>query len=84
MLSERNGEWETGVMEHPFGRGINFQIFVSEIAPIVKALAAVDYPLMKAPWESWYRKDDEKVGQREFLVQDPDGYVLRFAERLWT
>ncbi|OPZ24446.1 MAG: Glyoxalase-like domain protein [bacterium ADurb.BinA186] len=82
MLSERNGHWETGIFEYPFGRGINFQILVSNIDPILKLLAAQAYPLMKAPWESWYRKDDQQVGQSEFLVQDPDGYLLRFAQHL--
>jgi catechol 2,3-dioxygenase-like lactoylglutathione lyase family enzyme len=82
MLEERNGHWETGRMEHPFGRGINFQIIIAEIAPIITELSYRKYPLMKAPWDSWYRKEDHEVGQRQFLVQDPDGYLLRFAESL--
>jgi hypothetical protein len=80
MLSERNGHWETGELEKPFGRGINFQILVSRIEPIHDALISLEYPIMKAPWISWYRKGDTMVGQKEFLVQDPDGYLLRFAE----
>ena len=82
MLEERNGNWETGAMEYPFGRGINFEILVSKVEPIVASLQSAGYPLMKAPWESWYRLNGQKVGQREFLVQDPDGYLLRFAEKL--
>ena len=82
MLEERNGNWTTGVLEYPFGRGINFEIFVSKIDPIIASLQTAGYPLMKAAWESWYRKNDQAVGQREFLVQDPDGYLLRFAESL--
>ena len=82
MLDEQNGNWETGPLEQPFGRGINFQLEVHQLDPILKSLEASDYPLMKPPWESWYRKDDQRIGQREFLIQDPDGYLLRFAESL--
>lgn len=32
--------------------------------------------------EAWYRKGDFEVGQRQFLVQDPDGYLLRLVEGL--
>jgi hypothetical protein len=32
--------------------------------------------------EKWYRKDNHGVGSRQFLVQDPDGYLLRFSENL--
>lgn len=82
MLEEENGTWQTGPLHYPFGRGINFQMEVAKIDPIVKSLTTANYPLMKAPFESWYRKDDQKLGQREFLVQDPDGYLLRFCEFL--
>ena len=85
MLEERSiGQWETGLLERPFGRGINFQIKVPQIAPLIESLSRQGYPLMKAPWESWYRKDDTLVGQYQFLIQDPDGYLLRFAEHLGT
>lgn len=29
-----------------------------------------------------YRQDNKLLGNKEFLVQDPDGYLLRFAEDL--
>ena len=29
-----------------------------------------------------YRQDNKLLGNREFLVQDPDGYLLRFSEYL--
>lgn len=82
MLQERNGNWETGVLEYPYGRGINFQIQVNSISVMLDILSKDGYPLMKDPWESWYRRDDVFIGQREFLVQDPDGYLLRFFEHL--
>jgi catechol 2,3-dioxygenase-like lactoylglutathione lyase family enzyme len=85
MLCERNGRWEPAEMQRPFGRGINLQITVERIAPMLAALEAAGWALYEGPTEAWYRTgDDREGGQREFLVQDPDGYLLRFAEDLGT
>jgi len=75
MLCGRDGSWETAEMQPPFGRGINLQMMVPALEPILAALVAAGWELYQAPVEAWY-----EVGQREFLVQDPDGYLLRFAE----
>lgn len=32
--------------------------------------------------EAWYRAGDAELGQRQTLVQGPDGYLLRLAEPL--
>lgn len=82
MLCARNGRWETGALARPFGRGVNFQIMVERLEPILEALAAAEWALFEAPSVAWYRTGDIEGGQREFLVQDPDGYLLRFAEDL--
>ncbi len=74
--------WHVGEMTRPFGRGINLQIEVRAIAPMLEALAAAGWPLYLEPRERWYRAGDHESGQRQFLVQDPDGYLLRFAEYL--
>jgi catechol 2,3-dioxygenase-like lactoylglutathione lyase family enzyme len=84
MLCERNGRWEPAEMQRPFGRGINLQITVEQIAPMLAALEAAGWALYEEPNEAWYRTGDREGGQREFLVQDPDGYLLRFAEDLGT
>jgi catechol 2,3-dioxygenase-like lactoylglutathione lyase family enzyme len=84
MLCERNGRWEPAAMQQPFGRGINLQITVERIAPMLVALEAAGWALYEGPTEAWYRTGDREGGQREFLVQDPDGYLLRFAEDLGT
>lgn len=84
MLCELNGRWETAEMQLPFGRGINFQMVVDRIAPILSALDEAKWPLYEPPNEAWYRVGDQEVGQREFLVQDPDGYLIRLVERLGT
>lgn len=84
MLCELNGRWETAEMQRPFGRGVNFQMVVDRIAPMLKALDDAKWPLYEQPNEAWYRVGDQEYGQREFLVQDPDGYLIRFTERLGT
>jgi catechol 2,3-dioxygenase-like lactoylglutathione lyase family enzyme len=83
MLCQVNGNWKVGTLERPFGRGINFQIATKDIAPIVSALKAAEWPLYREPYEVWYRLGDNvEGGSREFLVQDPDGYLVRFAESI--
>lgn len=68
--------------EHPFGRGLNVQIQVDEIRPLVGALAAARIPLYLDIEDRWYRKDGVEVGNRQFVVADPDGYLLRFFQPL--
>lgn len=82
MLCERNGLWEPDKMERPFGRGINLQMTVGSHTPILAALSEASWPLYEQPSEAWYRAGDCERGQRQFLVQDPDGYLLRFIEDL--
>jgi catechol 2,3-dioxygenase-like lactoylglutathione lyase family enzyme len=79
---ERSRNWIVGPMEAPFGRGINFQIGVRTIDPILASLAAADWPLFMRPEEKWYRAGNVETGVHQFLVQDPDGYLIRFSARL--
>ncbi|WP_367106466.1 bleomycin resistance protein [uncultured Psychrobacter sp.] len=74
--------WTTGVLEKPLGRGINLEITLSNIEPVLQRLNRAEYKLWREPKEEWYRSGDVKVGVREFLVQDPDGYLIRFVEEL--
>ncbi len=82
MIEEVNERWSTGPLERPFGRGINLQITVEKLEPVLEALK--DYPLFQEPRVRWFRQDDTLLGNKEFLVQDPDGYLLRFVEDLGT
>jgi catechol 2,3-dioxygenase-like lactoylglutathione lyase family enzyme len=84
MLSQLNHVWETGTAEYPFGRGLNLQMLVDDLEAILSSLRSHCYPLMIEPEEHWYRKDDQFVGLREFLVMDPDGYLLRFSQSIGT
>jgi len=82
IINEINNRWNTGKLEHPFGRGINFEIEADKIQPILNRLKKNNYPIFVKPKENWYRKDNQLFGNKEFLIQDPDGYLLRFAEDL--
>lgn len=80
MIEEINNLWWTGELEYPFGRGINFQIEVSDVSLFLGNLRKAGVELFREPKESWYKGEDVEFGQIEFLVQDPDGYLLRFIE----
>jgi catechol 2,3-dioxygenase-like lactoylglutathione lyase family enzyme len=81
---ERQGIWDTGPLERPFGRGINFEITVESITPLLEALETARYPVFIAPEERWYRAHDQEIGVRQFLVTDPDGYLVRFSQSIGT
>jgi len=82
MIEQANDNWNTGKLEYPFGRGINFQIEIGDITPLVNSLKKNNYPIKVEPKDNWYRKDEFLLGNREFLVMDPDGYLLRFSQNL--
>ncbi len=72
--------WITGALKRPFGRGINLQISVADVMPILAALQTADWPLFLDLEEVWYRVGPQETGVRQFAVQDPDGYLVRFAQ----
>ena len=74
--------WLTRPMEAPLGNGMNLQIEIPAVAPILDRLASAGWPLVMAVEDAWYRRGDQEIGQRQFVVADPDGYVLRLAEPL--
>lgn len=74
--------WVTAPLEQPFGRGINLQTTVDDVAPILASLDAAGWPLFLALEEVWYRAGTSETGVRQFLVQDPDGYLVRFSQDL--
>ncbi|WP_414171360.1 hypothetical protein [Clavibacter tessellarius] len=69
-------------LERPYGRGINFQILVEDADVVAEALAAAGVALFLEPETTWYRIGDEETGVRQFLVTDPDGYLVRFQSSI--
>jgi catechol 2,3-dioxygenase-like lactoylglutathione lyase family enzyme len=74
--------WWTASPQKPYGRGINLQIKVADVDAIHQRLMAAGWPLFRPMEEQWYRVDNRETGNRQFLVQDPDGYLLRFFSDL--
>lgn len=71
--------WNAAELQKPFGRGINLSIDTPAIDDIYARVQAAGHPLYRLMMRSAYEVNGELVGQREFLVQDPDGYLLRFT-----
>ena len=84
MLQELsdNDKWNLAPLTYPFGNGINFQLEVDSVDRIYSKLKEHNYPIAFDIEENWYRQDNKLLGNKEFLVQDPDGYLLRFSEDL--
>ena len=82
MIEHDATTWVVAPLERPYGRGINFQIAVSDLDALYARFVASGHGIVAPPEERWYRRGSEQVGQKQFLVQDPDGYLLRFAQFL--
>ena len=82
MFFERDGGWETGPFERPLGRGVVIQVFVTDVDAVAARVAAAGLSFYVAPFEKWRDWGDRLGGQREFLVLDPDGYLVKVAQQL--
>ena len=80
MLQEltASDKWDIGKLTYPFGNGINFQLEIENIDTIYNAFKENNYKITFDIEENWYRQDNKLLGNKEFLIQDPDGYLLRF------
>ncbi|MCG9555931.1 VOC family protein [Vibrio sp. Isolate31] len=74
--------WSTGELVAPLGRGVNFQIELSDLEPLLKRLKQAQVSFFRDLKETWYDIGEKLSGEREFLIQDPDGYLLRFTQHL--
>jgi len=72
--------WRTGQMEPPFGRGINLMFWTADVDGLYRHVRDAGIPIFLELEEKWYRCGDVYNGSRQFLLQDPDGYLLRFAQ----
>jgi predicted lactoylglutathione lyase len=78
MIEEINDNWNTGTLEYPFGRGINISMSVSNVKELYNNIINKNIKPFKELETHSYRVDDINYEDIEFLIQDPDGYLLRF------
>ena len=74
--------WATGTLEAPLGRGINLEIQVARLDAAWERLTQAQWPIFVEPEEKWYRAGDVEIGVRQFLIQDPDGYLVRLQQEI--
>ena len=81
MIEENNNHWNTGDMEYPYGRGINISMSVSDIDRLYNHVKEENIPLFLELETHEYKVNDTIYYDKEFLVQDIDGYLLRFNNK---
>ena len=79
---EANRTWILAALEKPFGRGINLEIRTIQIDELYNHAQQSGATIFLPIEDKWYRVNDSEVGNRQFIVLDPDGYMLRFAQDL--
>lgn len=84
MIEERGHgrNWMSDVLEYPFGRGINFQIEVIDVEKLYETVNEKGVAPFMQIEEKRYQREDDIVINKQFIVQDPDGYLLRFYQRV--
>lgn len=78
MIEEINNNWNTAVIEYPFGRGINISMSVSDVEKMYNNLKNKNFKFFLDLEYHAYEVNEITYNDKEFLIQDPDGYLLRF------
>jgi catechol 2,3-dioxygenase-like lactoylglutathione lyase family enzyme len=68
--------------DYPFGRGLNLQIRTDDIDALAQRVADHGHAFYLPIEDRWYSKGDIETGNRQFVVADPDGYLLQFYRDL--
>ena len=71
--------WNIGELIYPLGRGINFSIAVDDIEGLYKLVKTLNLEIYRELNRSIYQVSGTEETQTEFLIQDPNGYLLRFT-----
>lgn len=71
--------WNIGELIYPLGRGINFSIAVDDIEGLYKLVKTLNFEIYRELNRSIYQVNGTEETQTEFLIQDPNGYLLRFT-----
>jgi catechol 2,3-dioxygenase-like lactoylglutathione lyase family enzyme len=97
MLQEAAGpgrRFRTATLERPFGRGVNLQIAVGDVDAVLASVLRSGIEPVVPVEDRWYDLEVAstvgrwntsgpiRAGNRQFVVADPDGYLLRFFTSL--
>ena len=66
----------------PFGRGVNLEIDVDDVEAVHSAVLGAGLEPFLPLEERSYARAEDVIRVRQFAVEDPDGYLLRFSQRL--
>lgn len=80
MIEQINDNWNTGNLEYPFGRGINISMSISNVEELYNKITSQNIKIFRELEVHKYKVDDKEYEDKEFLIQDPDGYLLRFND----
>lgn len=81
MLQAADGpgrRFRTAPLEHPYGRGVNLQIEVSDAGGLHATMLERGIVPLVGLERRTYRVRGEDVETEQFVVADEDGYLLRF------
>ena len=81
-INETKRLWITAALNQPFGRGINLEIKTTEIDDLYRRVESFKISPFLPMEEKWYEAGDRMIGHRQFIILDPDGYMLRFVEEI--
>lgn len=83
MIEQPTGRaFVAGALDYPYGRGLNLQIEVSDVGALYARVREAGTSPFLALEDTWCRREQTLLGNRQFVVQDPDGYLLRFFQDL--
>ncbi|WP_454782827.1 bleomycin resistance protein [Legionella sp. WA2022007384] len=74
--------WISAPMEPPFGRGINLEIKTKKVDELYERCILLGANIFLPIEDKWYRAGNKEICNRQFIVLDPDGYMLRFAQNI--
>lgn len=74
--------FRTAPLEPPYGRGVNLQIRAPDLEGLYDRVSRSGLAVIIPMEERWYRQGVIDRGNRQFVVADLDGYLLRFFSDL--
>lgn len=71
--------WNIAELKYPFGQGVNFSISAPDVYELYQNVITSNIKLYRQLQKATYKCGNEEIVEVQFLIQDPDGYLLRFT-----